>query len=214
MENSKQIVSGSKLAATGIDIEVQTNEEVVSSMAKTFAVSLIMANDSVTGIMTREEIEDCFAYALSIVLNCNSGGKPIYDPVPLFLADLFMSLNAQYRGKRISVLPIEGIKRPDAYKTFLDVVSSIGLKTGKPLKVDPNQTTNVLKIGIAMIQGVPTLIGVEGEISIEELIVRSMLALRKEEEEKIERVVGHMDNMYVSVDEITRQWATSVRVGK
>lgn len=204
---------GSKLAAKGVDVNVEVNATVIQSIAKKLAVALVMINDSIANILSVTAAEECFAYALNVVLCQNSGARPSFELVPTFLSDITMPLNTDYRGVRIKVVSFDVPKRPDSYDTFLDVLSSIGIPAGKVLKIAPEGTSNVLKVGILDVAGVDMLVGLEGETSIEELIVRSMLNVPKQEQDKLDRVLGHMDNMYVSRDELVRQWACTLPVG-
>lgn len=204
---------GSKLAARGVDVNVEVNATVIQSIAKKLAVALVMSNDSILSILSAPEAEECFEFALNAVLCQNSGAKPSFELVPTFLSDITMSLNTEYRGVRIKVAEIDVPERPHSYETFLDVLNSIGIPTGKILKVAPEGTSNVLKVGILDVAGADMLVGLEGETSIEELIVRSMLNVPKQEQDKLDRVLGHMDNMYVSRDELVRQWAYTLPVG-
>lgn len=206
--------TGSKLAAAGVKVEVQINEDVVSNVAQKLAVTMCMSNNSVGQLIEVDEAKECFAYALRVVLCQNSGAKPSFDLVPQFLSDITHSLEAEYRGVRIHVSAIEPPERPNSYELFLDVLSSIGVPSGKVLKVDPYETTNVLKSAVIDVNGVPTLVGVNDDMTIEELIVRAMLEIPQKEADKISRIVGHMDYLYVSRDELVRQWACSLPAGQ
>lgn len=206
--------TGSKLTAMGEEIVVTINEEVVTSAAERLAVSLEMANDSVSKILTLEEAGMCFAYALKEVLAQDSCSKPSRELVPLFLSDITMPLNGEHRGVRIHVTPLSNSKRPDSYDRFLDVMTSLQIPVGKILKVDPAATSNVLKIGVIDIQGETHLTGSELTAEMEVLVVRSMLNVAEESQDKLNRILGHLDNLYVSRDELIRQWACSLPVGK
>jgi hypothetical protein len=205
---------GSKLAARGVDITVEAESTIVQSIAKKLAITLVTNNDSVSSILSVTEAEKCFSYALQLILRQDSGAKPSFELVPTFLSDITIPLNTEYRGVRIKVSEIEVDERPDSYETFLDVLSSVGIPVGKILKVAPEGTSNVLRLGILNIAGADMLVGLEGEISLEELIVRSMLNVPQQEQDKLDRVLGHMDNMYVSRDELVRQWACALPVGR
>lgn len=207
-------ITGSKVAANGVNLVVEINDDVVQSTASKLAVALVMRNDSVSNIISVQECEECFCYALKQILAQDTGAKPCYDLVPQFFADITMSINSVYRGVRIRVSPISRSERPNSYERFLDVLVSVDIPVGKPLKVSETETSNVMKIGVVQLNGCDTLVGVESEVSIEELVVRSMLAVPAEEQEKIDRIVGHMDQMYFSRDELVRQWACSLPVGK
>lgn len=207
-------LTGSKVAANGVNLTLTINEDVVKSMASKMANALVLRNDSVLELLDADECEACFCYALKCILAQNSGAKPSYESVPQFLSDITMSINAVYRGVRIRIEPLASGERPDSYETFLDVLVSIGIPVGRPLKVNSTETSNVLKIGVVQLNGCETLVGVEPEILIEELIVRSMLEVPEKEQEKLDRIVGHMDQMYYSRDELVRQWACSLPVGK
>lgn len=205
---------GSKLAARGVDVTVEAEMAVVQSIAKKLAIALVMNNDSVSSILPVTEAEECFSYALQLILRQDSGARPSFELVPTFLSDITIPLNTEYRGVRIKVSEIEVSERPHSYETFLDVLSSVGIPVGKILKVSPEGTSNVLKLGILNVAGADMLVGLECETSLEELIVRSMLNVPLEEQGKLDRVLGHMDNMYVSRDELVRQWACALPVGR
>lgn len=205
--------TGSKLAAAGVKVEVEINDEVVSSVAQKLAVAMCVSNHSVGQLIEVDEAEECFSYALRVVLCQNSGARPSHELVPLFLSDITHSLEAEYRGVRIHVSELEAPKRPNSYGLFLDVLSSIGVPSGKVLKVDPFETTNVMKASVVDVNGVPTLVGVNDDMTIEELIVRAMLEVPEQESDKLKKVLGHMDYQYVSRDELLRQWACSLPVG-
>lgn len=207
-------LSGVKVASRGETISVDINEEVVNSVARTLAITLTLSNDSVSQVLSREQAEECFAYALNVILSQDSGAKPSHELVPTFLSDITMSLSCLYRGVNIHVSPLKSGERPDSYAIFLDVLTSLGIPTGKVLKVDPTSTSNVLKIGLSDFGGTYMLVGVEGDVSIEELVVRSMIAVQEAEQDKLTRIIGYMDNMYMSRDELVRQWACSLPVAK
>lgn len=206
--------TSTKLTSMGEEIDICINEEVVASISERLAVSLEMASDSVSKILSLEEAKACFIHALKEVLAQDSGCKPSRELVPQFLSDITMPLNGQYRGVRIRVTPLSSSKRPDSYERFLDVMTSLQIPVGKILKVDPAATSNVLKIGMIEIQGDMHLIGSEMTAEMEELVVRSMLNVAEESQDKLNRILGHLDNLYVSRDELVRQWACSLPVGK
>lgn len=208
------LVSVTKVATKGEKVALGIDEAVVEQIADQLALALVLSNDSVSGVLGRSDAKECFAYALKSILVQDSGAKPSYEIVPNFLSDITFSLSMLYRGVRISVEALESGKRPNSYESFLGVLSSLGIPTGRILKVDPCTTTNVLKLGFMDFNGTTMLVGADSEVSLEELVVRSMLAIPQQEEDKISRIVGHMDNLYVSRDELTRQWALTLPVGK
>lgn len=210
----KQKISGSKVAANGVKLEVEINDEVVGRVANTMACALVMQNYSVTNILSVDQCKECFTYVLKVILVQDSAGKPQYEVIPQFLSDIIMPLSGLYRGVRIHVDVAETLKRPDSYDSFLDVLQSMGIPTGKILKVDPSQSSGVMKIGEVSVNDCVTLVGVDTEVSIEELVVRSMLNVMEESQDKLTRIIGHMDQLYLSRDELVRQWACSLPVGK
>lgn len=206
-------ISGSKVASRGVEIKVVINDEVVHAIAKKLAIALTLSNNSISSVLENDDAEQCFAYSLYTILSQNSGAKPSYELVPAFLSDISMPLDAKYRGVVIHVKCLETSERPHSYDVFLDVLQSLGLRVGKVLRVDPNGFSNVLLAGTRMFGEAEVLVGVEVEISIEELVVRAMLNVQQEEQDKLNRIIGYMDNMYLSRDELVRNWACSLPVG-
>jgi len=207
-------MTGSQVAAKQVEVKFCTNEEVLNAMSKALAFAINQSNSTIKDVMGLQALEACFKYALSVVLALDSGAKPIHDAVPNFFTDLFMSLNSQYRGVRIMVGELKPMPRPSEYDDFVALMQSVGLPMGRPAKVDPYTTSKVAQYGVKNFDDVPTLVGVERDnVSIEELVVRSMLTASAKEQDKLDRILGHLDYMYVSVDELARNWACSLPTG-
>jgi hypothetical protein len=207
-------ICGSKVASIGENIDVEINEDVVSSIAQSLSVALILSNDSVTQVLDRDQLEECFAYALKVVLSQDSGARPSFEVVPTFFSDITRPLRMMYRGVVVTTSALDPGERPDSYQSFLMVLQSMGIPTGKVLKLDPTETSEVLQTGLVEINGGETLVGVSDSMEIEELVVRAMLDIEEEEQEKLSRIVGHLDHFYVSRDELVRNWAGSLPVAK
>lgn len=207
------MITGSKLAAVGVDVAVEINDEVVSSIASKLARRVVLSHDSVTQFLPVEDIERGFCYSLKVVLSANSGAKPKFDQIPVMFGDLMKPLNCKYRGVRIHVGAIDVGERPNSYPEFCDILDSIGIKMGKPLRVDPDGESNIMKVGVVKLQDVDHLVGIDSQVDLEELVVRAMLDAPQKEQEKLTRILGHMDNVYVDRDELLRQWACSLPVG-
>lgn len=203
-----------KMPSVGVEVEVTLCEESIQSVARKLAMALVMSNEGVSQFLSAQEAEESFAYALRVVLCQNSGAKPSFEAVPTFLSDIMMTLNMTYHGVRISCKKVEPPKRPHSYAKFLDVLTSLGIPTGKVLKVDPFSSSNVLEIFLIDVGGAITLGAADDKVTAEQLIVRAMLTVPEVEAEKIRRIVGHIEYQYVSRDELLRQWACSLPVGK
>jgi len=203
-----------KMPSNGVEVQVEICEEAVASVSNALAVGLVLSNRTVTQFMSAEEIEESFAYALRIVLYQNSGARPCFETIPTFLSDIMMSLNMTTRGVRILCKSLDEPKRPHSYGTFLNVLTSLGIPVGKGLKVDPYKTTNVLEIFVVNVNGAPSLAAADDKVTVEELIVRALLEVSEEETDKLRRVVGNIEYLYVSRDELLRQWACTLPVGK
>lgn len=204
----------SKIAAIGENVNVTVDEEAVASVASSLVTTMLMhGSENLSSLISAEELEDCFTYAIKVILQQDSVAKPLFETVPKCLSDVMLPLNGVYRGVRINVnLSIEA-ERPDSYSRFLDILTSMGIPVGKVLKIDPNQTSKVMEVGIMQVQGVDMFVGLETEPSFEELVVRAMLKVSQEEQDKLSRILGHYEYMYASKDELLRQWACSLPVG-
>lgn len=209
-----QVINGSKVVSGSEEVSLTLNDDVINSIARRLATTLVLANDTVQSVISRENLEAGFRYALEIVVSSDTGAKPVYDLVPTFFSDITLPLAAKYRGVTIHVEAVAPGKRPDSYPEFLDVLRSLNIPLGRVLKVDPDGTSKVLQTGYLVIEGAEHFVSTETDISIEELVVRSMISVSEAEEAKIRRIMGHMDNLYCSRDELVRNWACSLPVGK
>lgn len=185
------------------------NPSVVETASKVLATKLLLSNDTIKSLLDVEQATDCMKYAISVVLHNASGGKPVYETVPVFLDDLVIPLATKHRGVVIETSPIEVGKRPESYDTFLTILASVGCDTGKVRKVNPGEYKKVLTMGIQTINDQEMVVGIDAEVSFEEVLLRAMLKAPKESEDRLRRIVGHMDLLYMSTDELARQWATS-----
>lgn len=209
-----QTLNGSKVMSVGVEVTVEVNEAMINSIATRLSNAVILSNESVLTIVTAQDLDAAFRYALHVVLAADSGHRPIHELVPTFLADITIPLAAKYRGVAIHVNVLEPGARPNSYPAVLDVLRSMNIPLGNPLRIDPDGTSRVLLAGIMEMNGTDHLVSVEGDISLEELVVRSMLTLAHAEEERLRRVIGHMDNLYCSRDDLLREWACTLPVGK
>lgn len=203
-----------KMPSDGVEVQVEICEEAVASVSNALAVGLVLSNDTVTQFLSVEEIEESFAYALRVVLYQNSGAKPCFEVIPAFLSDIMMSLNMTTHGVRILCKSLDEPKRPHSYGRFLNVLTSLGILTGKVLKVDPCKATNVLETFVVNVNGALSLAAADDKVTVEELIVRALLEVSEEETDKLRRIVGNIEYLYVSRDELLRQWACTLPVGK
>lgn len=202
-------LTGSRLAAKGVDVEVEVDDAVVSSIANALASTITLRVLNISNLMGVGELEECFQYALTSVLAQDSGAKPNYDPIPVFMSDLVFNLDGVYRGVRIHVSQLEAKARPSCYDTFANVLESAGVSMGRMPRRDISQTSHVMQIGLTDVNGAVAMVGTEDVASLEELVVRAMLTVSEVEQEKLNRIIGHMDNMYISRDELVRQWGTT-----
>lgn len=208
------LYNGSRLAVKGEIVPVEINEEVVGRISRLLAVSLLINNDGAQRLLNQDQAEAGFAHALRLVLVANSGRRGLRDLVPIFLEDIMKPISTDFHGCRIHVAELAEPVRPDSYGIFLDVLHSLGIKVGRVLPIGPEEMGNVLSIGVMDIAGVENLVGVTTQVTIEELILRSMLNVQQEEQDKLQRIIGQFEYMYVSRDELVRQWAGSLPVGK
>lgn len=208
-------IIGNKIASVGENVQVELDEDAVASVANALSTTLLLqGSTNLTDLISEDELEDCFNYAIKVVLQQDAGAKPSFETVPNFLSDVTMSLNGIYRGVRIEVSLSSDVKRPNSYPKFLNILQSMGIPVGKPLRVDPNSATGVMKVGITQLQGMDWLVGIEDSATIEEMVVRAMLTVQQDEQEKLQRILGQYEYMYVSKEELLRQWACSLPVGK
>lgn len=214
MFSEKSKVSGIAVASKGDAIDVKFDISLMI-LARTLARALVMLNDTVLKLLEMQDLIECFAYALEVSISQGTDlKKASYEVVPKFLSDITMSLKLRERGVVIHVNEVAVRQRPNSYDAFLDVLGSIGIPTDKVLRINPESTSRVLAIGITEMNGTDTLVGIDKDVSIEELVVRSLLTVAEEQQAKLTRVIGHMDRMYVSRDELLRQWGTSVMGAK
>lgn len=207
-------INGSKVVGGGeqITLALATNE--LDGAAKRLATTLVLSNETVLQMLGVDEIEKCFRYALDTILVADSGVSVGDAAVPTFLSDLSMSLSGRYRGVALKgILNVQRV-RPNSYDTFLDVLQALGIPVGRVLRINPESTSKVLLAGKLDINGSDHLVSTEDDISVEELVVRAFLDVDAQEEQKVRRVVGYMDNLYCSVDDLIRNWACSLPVGK
>lgn len=207
-------LTGSALAHKGEQLVVGYDDDAISRVAKILASNLILHNDSLVALIDREELQECFCYALKVVLYQNSGAKPSYEVVPKFLSDLTMSLSLRERNTIVSVTGLTPADRPNCYAEFLDIMGSLGFPCDKVLKVNPDSRSRVLTIGECDVTGTPTLVGIDSDVSIEELAVRAMLSVPAEQQMKLERIIGAYDYTYMSKEELLRQWGVSIAFAK
>lgn len=207
-------ILGSQAAANGVKVEVELDNETCSRVGKMLAMTVMQSHPTVGQLMKVSDVAQCFTYALSIVVSVDSGARPKFDPVPTFFTDLFIPISLNYRGVRVTVSELDTVERPAFYDDFVDIMSSVGVCMGRPGRVDLFQDSRILQIGMKNVDETKFLCGIESSITIEELIVRSMIAVSDEENEKLSRVIGHMEYLYVSRDEIIRNWACSLPAGK
>jgi hypothetical protein len=204
------IISGSQVAAKGQEVEVMVDEEVKANIARMLAITITQGNPTLISLMSVDDIASCFSYALNVVLAVDSGAKPVHDAVPIFFTDLFMPINAKYRGVRITVNPLTMPERPSLYAEFVSLMASVGVPMGRPQRIDPYGESKVMQLGLKMVDGEIYICGVDSQVTIEELVVRAMLTVSKQEQDKLDRILGHLDQLYASRDELVRQWACSI----
>lgn len=209
-----QKLTGSALAHKGECLVVGYDDEAISRVAKVLSSNLILHNDSLMTLIDREELQECFCYALKVILYQNSGSKPSYEVVPKFMSDLTMSLSLKERNTVVSVSGLDPISRPNCYGDFLDIMGSLGFPCDKVLKVSPDSRSRVLSIGEFDMGGTSTLVGIDSDVSIEELAVRAMLSVPAEQQAKLERIIGAYDYTYMSKEELLRQWGVSIAFAK
>lgn len=206
-------VTGSAIAQNGEHLEVSYDEEAIKKVSSILTTNLMLHNDSLSELMTKEQILECFQYALKVVLRQDSGAKPSYEVVPVFLSDITLSLNLLERHTRVVVGELTSQDRPHCYDEFLDIMASLGIPCAKVLKVNSQQHSRVFSMGKRELNGTSTIVGIDGDASLEELVVRALLQVETEEQAKLERIIGAYDQMYLSTDELLRQWGVSVAFG-
>jgi len=205
----------SKVASKGETVEVQFDQTTIDRIARTLAITTITSNQTVGQVLSLEKLQECFRYSLELVLIQGIAEKPGYEMVPTFFTDITLPLRTRYRGVLISpLLKGEVSKRPDSYQDFLEILGSIGVPVAKLAKVLPGSDSQVLSYGLKYFDEEPHIVGVTESPSIEEIVVRAMLTVASQAQEKLDRIIGHADYLYVSRDEICRQWATSLPIAR
>lgn len=207
-------IIGSALAHKGDSVVVGYDEGSIGRAAKVLTNNLVLHNDSLTSLINQEELQECFDYALKVVLYQNTGSKPSYEVVPTFMSDLTMSLSLRERNTVVSVSGLSIPSRPNCYGDFLDIMGSLGFPCDKVLKVNPETRTRVLTVGELEMNGALMLVGIDSDVSIEELAVRAMLSVSAEQQAKLERIIGAYDYAYMSKEELIRQWGVSIAFAK
>lgn len=202
-------VTGYALTHKGEHVEIGYDEDAIEQLGSTLSTNLLLNNDTLSAVVTKDELEECFCYALHVILAQDSGAKPSFEVVPKFMSDLIMSLSLKERNIIVRTGELSVPKRPHSYGTFLDVMSSMGYPVDKVLKVSPDERSRVLAIGECDLNDSQVLVGIDGDVSIEELIVRALLEVPEEQQAKLERIIGAYDHVYISKDEILRQWGVS-----
>lgn len=207
-------VTGSALVHAGEVVQVGYDEDSLSRLARTMAINLLLNKDALHTLITEEELEESFCYSLKVVLTQDLGIRPVHEVVPRFMSDLTMSLSLKERN--IVVHP-EGLtlpERPHSYGRFLDVMGSMGFPVDYVLRVLPEDRSRVLTIGKLELNGTVMLVGIESDASIEEMVVRALLEVPLEQQAKLERIIGAYDHVYISRDELLRQWGVSILATK
>lgn len=209
-----KMITGSALAHKGQVLEVSYDEVTIERVGGILANNLILHNDTVSTLLSQEEVQECFCYALKVILYQNSGAKPSYETVPEFLSDLTMSLNLRERNTVVTVTGLSPVSRPDCYLDFLDIMGSLGFPCDKVLKVRPENRSRVFSIGELEIRDTAVLVGIDGDVSLEELIVRAMLSVPQEQQAKLERIIGAYDHTYAAKEDLVRDWGVSMAFAK
>lgn len=207
-------LTGSALAHKGEQVVVCFDDDSIVRVSGILTNNLFIHNYSLVGLISREEVQECFCYALKAVLYQNMGAKPCYEVVPTFMSDLIMSLSLRERNTVIVAEGLDLPDRPHCYGEFLDILGSLGFPTGKVLKVNLESRSRVLSIGEIDLAGSPTLVGIDGDASIEELVVRALLSVPNDQQEKLQRIIGAYDYSYMSKEELLRQWGVSMAFAK
>lgn len=212
---ANQKLTAYKVASAGLDVFATTNDDVIKQVARILTHSLLIRGDlHLTELIDEVDLRKCFCYALQVVIEQEPSSKLMRESVPLFLTDIIMSMSGIYRGVRIKVKLANNYSRPDCYDKFLDILCSMGMPVGKRIRVDSHESSNVVKVGCEDLGGSVMLRAVDDTPRIEELVVRSLIQFEYDEADKLARVLGHLEYMYVSRDELIREWACSLPVGK
>lgn len=210
MALANTLTSTAKNLSMGKNISVSVDTDVLQRLGSKMAFAMTLVNEQVAKIMDVSLIQECFSYALEVILAQDSGAKASYERVPAFLNDLVKSLNCCYRGVPIRVAALEVPKRPDSYEAFLDLCGTLRIPCEKVLRVNPDVFTDVMSIKTADLNGEVTLVGVSSNVNVDDLILRSMLTVVKEQQDILDSVFGFAEEMYASRDELLRQWAASL----
>lgn len=213
--NAHLKVAASKVAAKGVTVDIGLDDTVIDRISRTLALTVFTSNDTVGKVLTLDKLQECFSYSLRLVVQQGMAVRPRHEQVPKFFADITMALKGRYRGVEIQPeLAEDEYERPHSYDDFLAVLNSIGVHTGKLLKVMPETTSKTLLVSLKEFNDEPMLVGVDADANIEEMILRSMLTVSTQEQEKLDRILGHCEYMYAARDELCRQWATSLPIAR
>lgn len=193
------------------EITVGMNNDVIQRIAKAAVTALLVAFDNITRVASREQLEECFIYALKVVLYQDSGAKPCHELIPTYLTDITKSLNGSYRGVSIRVAPLDMPKRPDSYDVFLDVMAACGLPCDKVGKVNPSNPSDVMTYKEQVVDDCVRMIGIMDaqHCDLDDILLRAMLTVSEKEQEKLDKIIGFCENEYLSRDELIRFWAIS-----
>jgi len=203
-------ITPSRLAAKSVNVAVQINNEAIKAASEALAATVTLRHPNMNDLIEQEQLVEGFEYALNVVLVVDSGAKPVHDPVPMFLDDFVHTMNGEYRGVRIVVEPLEPVERPSFYDDFLNIMASAGVSMGRPRRVDRFDKSDVMLVGFRDIDGEEALVGVnDRQACFEDLLIRAMITVSEAEQDKLERIIGHMDMMYCSRKRLVRDWSTT-----